>query len=185
LLAEATFEQVRHAARELEVLQPTGNLAEGIGRDLAVLCGRECREVTGMSFDEVADPEEDLGALRQRHRAPGRKGGRGSSDCAVDVGGGGEIDLPGDLARGRIPDRPRATGGAQTADPVDPVANLLRRGRDSGLAWLGDLGHGASSRGAVELGAPVGTVGDVLLEAISAMVAGRRTITTRKSATMS
>ena len=68
LFAEAALEQVGHAAGELEVLEPAGDLAERVRRDLAVLGGEERRE--------------RVAPLRR----PGSGSGRGCrSACCSDV----------------------------------------------------------------------------------------------------
>ena len=56
---------------------------------------------------EVPDPEQDLGPLRQRGRAPGRERGLGRGDRRVDLLHRGEVDLAGELRPwpGRRPGR--------------------------------------------------------------------------------
>ena len=51
LLGEAALEQARDAARELEVLEAAGDLAEGIGRDLAVLGGEQRGDLLAVRLD--------------------------------------------------------------------------------------------------------------------------------------
>ena len=57
--------------RELEVLEAAGDLAQRVGRDLAVLGGQQRRDVRPVLVDEVPDLEHDLGPLRERRRPPG------------------------------------------------------------------------------------------------------------------
>ena len=83
LLGEAALEQGRDAAREFEVLEATGDLAERIGRDLAVLGGQQGGDVGPVRLDEVPDAEHDVGPLRERGRAPGREGGLRRRDGGV------------------------------------------------------------------------------------------------------
>ena len=92
LLAEAALEQVRDAAGELEVLEAARDLAQRVGRDLAVLGGQQRGEVAAMGVDEVPDPEQDLGALRERGRAPGRERRLGGGDGGVHLLDRGEVD---------------------------------------------------------------------------------------------
>ena len=107
LLAEAALEEVRDAARELEVLDPAGDLAEGVRRDLAVLGGQVRRELLAARLDEVPDLEQDVGPLRERRRAPGREGRLRRGDGGADLIGRGEVDLAGDPAGRRVVDRAR------------------------------------------------------------------------------
>ena len=153
LLAETALEQVRHAARELDVLDPPGDLAQGVRGDLAVLRGQEGGQVAPVLVDELADAEQDLRAAGQRGRPPGRECRRGGSDRPVDLLGAREVDLVGLRARGRVEDRPRPTrlaGGDPPADPVaDPGRLTGRRGGDSARVGLGDLGHRGRLHGAL------------------------------------
>ena len=79
--------------RELEVLEAAGDLAERIRGDLAVLGRQERGDVRPVLIDEVADPEHDLGALRERRRTPGGEGLGGSRDGRVDLLRRGEVDF--------------------------------------------------------------------------------------------
>ena len=93
LLAEAALEQVRDAAGELEVLEAAGDLAQRVRRDLAVLGGQERRELVAMLVDEVPDPEQDVGPLAQRRRAPARERCAGRRDRRIDLLDRGEVDV--------------------------------------------------------------------------------------------
>ena len=140
LLAEAALDEVRDAARELEVLEAAGDLAERIRRDLAVLRGEERRELLPVRLDEVPHPEQDV-------RAPGERRGPPRGECrlrgrhpGVDLLDRGEVDGPGDDAAGRIVDRSRAARCSDDRLSADPVADPLQRGRRTG-GGLGDLRH--------------------------------------------
>ena len=65
LLRITALEQVRDAGRELEVLQAAGDLAERVGRNLAVLGSQERGQLLAVLIDQVPDAEHDLGALRE------------------------------------------------------------------------------------------------------------------------
>ena len=49
---------------------PRVDLAHRVGEHLAVLGGEQAREVLAVGVEELADPEEELGAARERERAP-------------------------------------------------------------------------------------------------------------------
>jgi hypothetical protein len=87
-------------------LEPARNLAIGVGEDLAVLERQEAREVVVVVVDELADAEEDLGAARERERAPPREGALRSPDGRVDLLDRGEVDLAGLDASCRVEDGP-------------------------------------------------------------------------------
>ena len=62
---------MREAAAELDHLEPARHLAHRVGEHLAVLGGQELRDLLALLVEELADREEELGALRERERAPG------------------------------------------------------------------------------------------------------------------
>ena len=129
-------------AGELEVLETPGDLAHRVGRDLAVLGGQVRRELVAVRLDEVADPEHDLGPLRQRRRPPGREGRPGLGHGRPDLGRGGEIDVAGQPAGRGIVDRALPTRCAGDGPSADPVADAFG-GRGVGMAdaGRGDLCH--------------------------------------------
>ena len=133
LLAEPTLEQVRDAAGELEVLEATGDLAQRVGRDLAVLGGQVRRQFVPACLDQVPDLEHDVGALRERRRPPGREGRRCRRDGSAQLVGRGEVHELGDLAGRRVEDLALAAGRPGDEAPADPVADPGRaRSRPSG-----------------------------------------------------
>src|SRR5207249_3924595 len=102
LLGEAALEERRDAAGELDHLEPAGDLAHGVREDLAVLRREHAGEVLAMVVDELADPEEELRAARQRNRSPGREGSLRRGDRGADLLDRGEVDLGGLPAGGRV-----------------------------------------------------------------------------------
>ena len=88
----AALHQVRDAAGELEVLEAARDLAQGVGRDLAVLGGQQRGDLLAVLIDEVADAEHDLRPLRKGRRAPRGKAAGGGGHGRVDLFGRGEID---------------------------------------------------------------------------------------------
>ncbi len=143
LLGEAALEQARDAARELEVLETPGDLAQGVRWDLAVLRGQQCGDVRPVRLDQVPDPEHDVGALGERRRAPGRECRLGRRDGRVDVRARREVDVLGQATGGRIVDRPFPGRGPDHGPPADPMADPAGLGR-IGAAGVGrfDLCHG-------------------------------------------
>jgi hypothetical protein len=141
LLAEAALEQLRDAARELQVLEAASELAQGIGRDLAVLGREQGGDVAAMVLHEVPDAEHDFGPLRQRGRPPARKRGLRGGDGAVHLVGRGEVHpLRLGACRG-IEDGAPAAGGTGDGVAPDPVADGRERGCGSGTRGIGELGH--------------------------------------------
>ena len=113
VLGEAALHQVRDAAGELGDLEATGDLTEGVGEDLAVLGGDQRGDVLLALVEQLAEPEEHLGALGQRDAAPAGGPGlvRGGDDL-VDEVGRGEVELAALHAGGGVEDRAGALGGA-------------------------------------------------------------------------
>ena len=123
LLGELALEQRRDAAGVLDHLEPAGDLAQRVGMHLAVLACEEARDVVAVLVEQRADAEEELGAARQRERAPGGEGGPRGRDRSVDLLGRREVDLGLDSARGRVVDRARTARPARDDGSVDPVAD--------------------------------------------------------------
>ena len=109
--------------RELEVLDPAGDLAERVGRDLAVLGGQVRGDLVAVRLDQVPDLEHDVGALRQRGRAPGRERGLRRRDGRPDLLDRGEVDVPGQRAGRGVVDGALAPGRAGDDPAADPVAD--------------------------------------------------------------
>jgi len=147
LLRVAALQEAGRTGRELEVLEAARDLPERVRRHLAVLGGEEGRDLAPVGVHQVPDPEHDLGALRQRGRAPRRERGPGGCDGGIDLLDRREIDLAGSFAgRGIEHDATPAgrTGDAAAADPVrHDLAHWLRGSRRATAArrGLGDLGH--------------------------------------------
>ena len=122
LLAEAALEQVRDAARELEVLEAAGDLAERVGRDLAVLGGQAARRCSlRCCSTRFRMLEQDLGALATAtSRASAGKAALRRRDGRVDLLGRGEVDLLGQPCRspGRRPAPSRPDVPATRRPPI-------------------------------------------------------------------
>ena len=142
LLGEAALQEARDAAREFEVLETAGDLAERVRRDLAVLGGQVGGELLAVGLDQVPDPEHDLGPLRDRGCAPGREGCLRGGDSGADLVCRGEVHVARDPTRGGVVDRaftPRGPGDQPATDPVADPARCLRL--CCGAAWFCDLCH--------------------------------------------
>jgi hypothetical protein len=100
--SEKPPQQVGHAAREVDDLEPAADLAEGVAQVLAVLGGDDRGEVLRAEREQLAKPEHHLGAFRQRRRPPRRKGRGRSRYRGVDVVGRGERDTLGDAPGRRV-----------------------------------------------------------------------------------
>ncbi len=109
--------------RELEVLDPAGDLAERVGGDLAVL-GRQVRgDLVTVRLDQVPDLEHDVGALGQRGRAPGGERGLRRRDGRPDFLDRGQVDVPGQRAGRGVVDGAFAPGRSGHDAATDPVAD--------------------------------------------------------------
>ena len=76
-----------------------------------MLGGEQPGEVLAVRVEELADAEEELGAPRDRERAPGRECRLRRLNGEVDLLGGGEVDGAGLNAGRRVvdgPDTPRS-----------------------------------------------------------------------------
>ena len=102
LLGVAALQQVGHAAGELQVLEAAGDLALGVGKDLAVLGGNRRGDVLAVGVEQLAHAEQDLGPPGQPGGPPGREGGPGRLHGQVHLGGAGQVDLGDLLAEGRV-----------------------------------------------------------------------------------
>ena len=142
LLGEVALEQRRDPAGVLDHLEPALHLAERVGEHLAVLRGEDPRDLLAVRVHQLADAEDQLGALRERDRAPGREGLLRGRDRAVDLLDGREVDLAGLLAGGRVVDGAAAPGLALGRSPADPVIAWIRftRGASSTSVIAGSLG---------------------------------------------
>jgi hypothetical protein len=128
LLAVAALEQVRRAAGELDVLQPPGDLAAGVGHGLAVFAGHQRRDLLAVGVHEFPEPEHDLGPPRQRRGPPPRERGARALDGRAHLGGRGRDHRGLLLAGCRVEDRQPAGAGSGDGDAVDPVPDLTHVG---------------------------------------------------------
>jgi hypothetical protein len=85
LLAVAALQQVRDAARELDVLEAAGDLAQRVGQHLSVLGGEQRGDLLAVGVDQFAQAEQDLGASRQAGRNATRETPPGRGDGGVDL----------------------------------------------------------------------------------------------------
>ena len=121
LLAALALEQVHEAGGELDVLEAAADLALGVGEHLAVLARDDRGEFVLALDEQLAQPEEHVGALDEPRGAPRGKGGGGRRDRLLDLVAVRERDLgccaPGrgvedgaGAVAGRSPDRRRGGG---------------------------------------------------------------------------
>jgi len=89
-----------------------------------VLLGDECGHILLAVVQQLAELEEDLGALGQRGVPPGRKRSRRNGHGLVEGGARGEVDRLGHLARRRVVDVAGALGRALPELAVDPVGDV-------------------------------------------------------------
>ena len=73
---------MRDTASEFDDLLPAADLTEGVGEHLAVLGGDDRGELGGALLEQLAQAEEDVGALDQARLAPGGEGG-GACACGT------------------------------------------------------------------------------------------------------
>ena len=127
LLGELALDQRRDPARVLDHLEPARHLAEGVRQDLPVLGGEVLREVLAVRVEQLADAEEELGALRERHRPPRGPRLRGVPHGRVDLLDRREIDRAGLDARRRVEDRAAPARRPVDPLPADPVGDPCHR----------------------------------------------------------
>ena len=127
----------------LDHLEAALHLADRVGEHLAVLVREDLRDLLALRMHELANPEHDVRALRQRDRAPALERRLGSGHSLADLLDGREVDLAGLRPERRVVDRPAAPGLAGHALAADPVADPLHT-RVRALRGLDDLSHGIS-----------------------------------------
>ena len=160
LLAVRALHEVRDAARELEVLEAAGDLAQRVRRHLAVLRGEQRGELPAVMVDQVPDAEQDVGALRERRGAPGReRAGRSRDRPSTSSTDAKSTHLAWRPVAGSNtgPRRPDAPATTRASDPVPDRRQLGGRGGVR-TGRLGDLGHGRhlARATAVDPGRPTG-----------------------------
>ena len=84
---------------------------------------QELRDVRAMPIDELAEPEHDLGAFRERRFAPRGQRIRSNLDGAVDLLNAREVDLVRLDAGGGIEHGPASPGLAQHDLPTDVMTD--------------------------------------------------------------
>ena len=141
LLGEPALQQVRDPGRELDVLLAAGDLAHRVGQDLAVLLGDQPADVLAVLVDRLADPEQDVGALAERGRAPADEGLLRDLDRGVDLVDAREVDLVGLLAGGGVEDGAAAARLPGHGLAADPVAEAFHRYQLPARAGVGPAGR--------------------------------------------
>ena len=98
---------------------------------LAVLLAHDPRELGLRLLEQLAEPEEDVGALRQRRRAPALERLPRRLDRRVELLGRGEVDLVGLDAGGGVVDGAGPAGLAGDDLAADPVGDAFHGYRSS------------------------------------------------------
>jgi len=106
-----------------------------------VLGSEQLREVLAMRVEELADPEEELGALRERHRTPPLPGLRGILYRRVDLLDRREVDRARLDAERRVVDGAAPPRRPLDSPPPDPVRDPRDRLVASFRGRLGKLRH--------------------------------------------
>ena len=114
------------AAGQLDDLQAAGDLAERVGVDLAVLGGDQLGDGVAVGVQQRAVARTAPWCARPARTVPQvAEGVLGGGDRRVDLLGGGERDLGGDLAGGRVGDRAAVARRALDGLATDPVVDGL------------------------------------------------------------
>ena len=145
LLGVRALQQGADAARELDDLEPPLHLTEGVGPHLAVLAGDDLGHLVGTFVEQLAEPEQHLGPLAERGRAPVVGRVPRPPDHGGRVGCGGEAHGRDVLARGRVAHRRRPLGGAGPGGAVVPVVDGGEHAHDR-LPWPASAVRSASMR---------------------------------------
>src|SRR5204863_5905348 len=103
----------------------------GVSEHLAVLGGDDRREVVDARSKQLAAPEEDAGARRQRCGPPGGGGLGSAAHRVVDLVAAREVDLAGLLAGRGVVDGAGATGAAGGRGAVGPVGDAGGHAREN------------------------------------------------------
>ena len=94
VLRHLALEELGRADRELHHLDPTRDLALGVGENLAVLGGDGGCERVHILLEQAQEAVEDAGAPQRGRGGPLRKGALGGGDYLVHFGPAGERDAP-------------------------------------------------------------------------------------------
>ena len=109
-------------AREFDRLEAAQDLAEGVGKRLAVVAGDQRRKLLTVAIDEFPIGEEDPTPRHQRHVAPGRECPAGGGDGSFDLGCPTTGHPSDHEAGGGIVDGSSVLGVDLDRAAVDPVA---------------------------------------------------------------
>ena len=83
---KVTLEQVGDVAGELDDLEPSLHLPEGVVNGLAMLGGEELGDVEPTGRHQLAEGKHDVLTLGQRREAPGLEGVARRPDGGVHIG---------------------------------------------------------------------------------------------------
>jgi hypothetical protein len=98
------LQRLRDSAAKFDDLEPSLNVALGVGNDLAMLGAERVRQLVHVRFDQFLELEHDAGAALRVGRGPGGLGGFGGVDCALQLCRGAELHLCLHLALVRVED---------------------------------------------------------------------------------
>ena len=132
LLRAFPLKHVGQSGGELDVLEAARNLPFGVGEYFAVLTGQDGGQLGLALCEDFADPEEDVGPLRQARRPPGGQRGRGSGDGFLYPGSGSERNLLFLFSGGRVEHGAKALGIGNAA-AVDVMRNGVHESLSSTL----------------------------------------------------
>ena len=104
---------------------PRATSPSGVGEHLAVLGGDDRGELVLAGVEQLAEREQHLGAPGQRGVPPRREGRLRGRDDVLAVGRGGQGELGGHLAGGRVGDVGEPVGAALEHGAVGPVVECL------------------------------------------------------------
>ena len=140
-------------ARELDRLEPAQDLAERIGKGLAMITADEPGQILAVAVDELAIREEDMAAGNERHIAPCGEGPLGGDHREVDLRRAAARDAGDDRPGRGIEDRSRPFRRDLNGAPVDPVTQ-------GGNSAFGDCYWRRCHCGYLRKSAPAGRIAD-------------------------
>ncbi len=128
VLRKLALHQMRNAAGEFHHLDRPLHLAARVGQDLAVFGGNDLGQPIGILVQQLLEREQDAGTAHGGGGGPAGERGGGRGDSLLDLGLGGQRDLPGHFAGGRVIDVGPAAA-ALLVLAVDKMLDLRRCGR--------------------------------------------------------
>ncbi len=136
LFAHPALQKMRHAAAELDHLEPARDLPRRVRKNLAVLAREVLCDLLTPRMEELTNREEELGPLRERQRPPRGQCLPRGLDRQVDLLHRREIDRARLLTRRRVEHRPCAARPTRVGRSRDPVVDRL-----DGAGCVDDVGH--------------------------------------------